>query len=452
LRKISWWLIPGHEPGRDKSDPAVFDTIGFTKPSRRYRLLDGELPNHIEERCDESKNPYLLKRRPKPFRNRLTGEIVLRLRSGKNFERVYPPWNPEGLLRIRGRLLATSRPSKDEAIPTLEKYVRRGGMCLAQLEQLESLGRETGLRNDELLAEFPHRYRGATIDGRRNFKGAELSARRRVGPGGREFVWGEYSHGWAARESDPGPHVVRKVAWLALNGADITGCNIPDAAEFAARTVEASRLAKNDVESIGPRLDETPERSDPLLASRFGPQTLYRLEMEDAERKKAAARSRARTSEYRNEQTGEYGPETKMTRDGRVWFGKSGQPWTNRVTIKLGDLGDYLQRRSVKFKGGRTKRVGAQRAAARLKPGPKSQNGFTMNARLRKIKQRCRERGVPFVIENYLEIAASGLSPPANSPGRHGVSPCSPPFNRMNDENARTGTNEVDQPLSGGLN
>jgi hypothetical protein len=65
LEKIFWWLIPGHEPKRDKSDPAVFDRTSFAKPSRRYRLLDGELKNNVEEapngggasRHDEGREP-----------------------------------------------------------------------------------------------------------------------------------------------------------------------------------------------------------------------------------------------------------------------------------------------------------------------------------------------------------------------------------------------------------
>jgi hypothetical protein len=52
------WAIPGHEPRWDKADPALFDRTGFTRPSIRYRLLDGELRKNVEERPDDP-SPYL---------------------------------------------------------------------------------------------------------------------------------------------------------------------------------------------------------------------------------------------------------------------------------------------------------------------------------------------------------------------------------------------------------
>ena len=37
------------------------------------------------------------------------------------------------------------------------------------------------------------------------------------------------------------------------------------------------------------------------------------------------------------------------------------------------------------------------------KPGPKPEHGFSLDARLRKIKSRCKKRGVPFILARYLK-------------------------------------------------
>jgi hypothetical protein len=88
------------------------------------------------------------------------------------------------------------------------------------------------------------------------------------------------------------------------------------------------------------------------------------------------------TSEQRNE-AGEYGPETKLTRDGRVVFGKNGIPVYS--TARGGAWRDRPRR------------------ANPAKPGRKPVHGVALSNRQRKAKQRCIKRGLPFVIEKYVK-------------------------------------------------
>jgi hypothetical protein len=46
--------------------------------------------------------------------------------------------------------------------------------------------------------------------------------------------------------------------------------------------------------------------------------------------------------------------------------------------------------------------VDGQQSPDRRKPGRKPAHGFALSARLRKVKQRCKQRGLPFVIEMYV--------------------------------------------------
>jgi hypothetical protein len=257
--------------------------------------------------------------------------------------------------------------------------------------------------------------------------------------GGRKLVWDDRPPAWATTEPDHGPYVLRAVAELALKGADVSGCNIPGAAEVAARNLEANRLASNDVQSTGPWLDErdAPKSESRLFVSINGeitwheaPTNLspgiarYRVELEERKRfgRERAWVSgmpmhvdqgrRAKTSEYRNEQ-GEYGAEVKVSHDGRVYFGKKGSPLMSHSATESG-LKSSTTRRDVRLADGTTKRLEAQKSPTKRKPGPKPKYGFMMSPRLRKVKERCEKRGVPFIIEHHLN-AASGLSPPANS-------------------------------------
>ena len=57
--------------------------------------------------------PYTLsrKRRLRPFRGP-AGEVVQRYRGGKGYTPIYEAWRPEGLLRVRGRLMAALVPTE----------------------------------------------------------------------------------------------------------------------------------------------------------------------------------------------------------------------------------------------------------------------------------------------------------------------------------------------------
>ena len=65
------------------------------------------------------------------------------------------------------------------------------------------------------------------------------------------------------------------------------------------------------------------------------------------------------------------------------------------------DHGDGLS--LVKQIGGRKSGANRQKAHRLNKPGPKPEHGFSLDARLRKIKSRCKKRGVPFILAQYLK-------------------------------------------------
>jgi hypothetical protein len=102
LQKPELRPFPGREPERDEADLTVFDRCSLT---RRVKLLDEELLPTIEERPE--RQPYILKRRkrlPRPFLSS-TGEVVMRLRGGRGFTPIYPPWSSAGLARVRGAVV-----------------------------------------------------------------------------------------------------------------------------------------------------------------------------------------------------------------------------------------------------------------------------------------------------------------------------------------------------------
>jgi hypothetical protein len=102
LKKPELRPLPGQEPERDKADFTVFDRCNII---RRAKLFDEELLPTVEERPE--RQPYALKRRkrlPRPFLSP-TGEVVMRLRGGRGFTPIYPPWSPAGLARVRGTVV-----------------------------------------------------------------------------------------------------------------------------------------------------------------------------------------------------------------------------------------------------------------------------------------------------------------------------------------------------------
>jgi hypothetical protein len=313
-------------------------------------LLDEELLPNIEERPE----PYTLRRRNRrlrPFRSP-TGEVVLRLRGGRGFTPIYAPWNPSGLARVRGTVVKVA-------------------------------------------------------DG-----------------------WAPYPRLWAAREPGPGPYVLRAVAELAMSGEDISGNNHPLARDYADWVVRENQAAQVQREEspIGPQIDDEPGvRMVPVISftgeitERAAPASgLYRMELDERKRlgperawvpgmaMRVDLGRNAKTSEQRNETSGEYGPETKLTRDGRIMFGGNGPLVYGKAAVEVRGVKDYSQRRLVS-RNGKLCRVDAQMSVsqtdqnlARIKPGPKPVHGITLDARLRKIRQRCRERGKPFVLTDHL--------------------------------------------------
>jgi hypothetical protein len=275
--------------------------------------------------------------------------------------------------------------------------------------------------------------------------------------------------------------VIRTVAELALHGADVSGSNTPGATAYAAYAVKVNRWASDrcyfEAASIGPRLEREPEPEvEPqwtrpaslppsFLPSRkklrreqdWTPKTLkliYKLELESAERFADAGKRRKKTSEYRDEKTGEYGAVAVTWPNGVVAFAPSGLPVVikrspddvqddERLTVGQGtglfpafkpDKVDALIAAALRgdpdaWSGKKVK--GVQTAPPRRKPGPKPQHDGTPKelARLRQIKRRCKQRGIPFVIEEHLQrmklqreklhvITAS--SPPPSGGEQHG--------------------------------
>jgi hypothetical protein len=201
--------------------------------------------------------------------------------------------------------------------------------------------------------------------------------------GGRSMLWSPYAQFWAAEKPGQGPYILRAV--LRIN---------------------------EDVQvDIGPRLDEGELLLDPEIRPEFCAErgkgwkpamarNIHDLELEANKLKGKPCR--VRTSEYRNE-AGEYGPETKLARDGRVVFGRGGLAVLNRAGVSTSDIKGYESKRRVMMKNGRMRTVDGQQSPDRRKPGRKPVHGFALSARLRKAKQRCKERGLPFVIERYVK-------------------------------------------------
>ena len=83
-------------------------------------------------------------------------------------------------------------------------------------------------------------------------------------------------------------------------------------------------------------------------------------------------------------------------------FGKRGLAVLNSAGVSTSDIKGYGSKRRVLMKGGRMSTVDGQQSPDRRKPGRKPAHGFALSARLRKIRQRCKERGMPFVLADHL--------------------------------------------------
>ena len=272
---------PEDEPSSGSSDLALFDQCRVTNAPR---LFDEDLPDHVEERFE--RQPYTLsrKRRLRPFRSP-SGEVVQRYRGGNGYTPIYETWPPEGLLRVRGRLMAALVPTEG---------------------------------------------------------------------GGRTVRWTDHPCGWNAIQPElPAPYVLRQMMPVS-DGVD---------------TPEESTL--------GPRI-ETDERLVPRWTAKEVRQICL-LELQEAWSKAIAWSHRVTTSEYRNPDHGEYGPQSR--------------PAVTRAGLSPPKQTDR-----------RMSGVNRQKAAARSnKPGPKPEHGFPLDGRLRKIKSRCKKRGIPFILARYLK-------------------------------------------------
>ena len=264
--------LPEEEPPCGSFDLALFDHCRSTNAPR---LFDGDLPDHVEERFE--RQPYTLsrKRRLRPFRSP-SGETVQRYRGGKGYTPIYEAWRPEGLLRVRGRLLAAPVPTAG---------------------------------------------------------------------GGRTVSWTDHPHGWSAIPPElPPPYVLRQM-------------------------IQVSAAHASEGNTLGPII-ETDERLGPRWTAREARQ-IFLLEFQECWARAIACSHRVKTSQHGNPDHGEYDP---------------------------GGSGDGLSLRTGRQIGGR------KAAGPRLnKPGPKPRHGFSLDARLRKIKSRCKKRGVPFILARYLK-------------------------------------------------
>ena len=168
--------------------------------------------------------------------------------------------------------------------------------------------------------------------------------------GGRTVSWTDHPRGWSAIPPElPAPYVLRQM--ISVSDGDASEEN-----------------------TLGPTI-ETDERLVPRWTAKEARQ-IFLLEFQEGWGKAIACSHRVKTSEYRNPDHGEYGPQAAVTRAGL----------------------------SPKQTGRQMSGVNRQKAAPRSnKPGPKPQHGFSLDARLRKIKSRCKKRGVPFILARYLK-------------------------------------------------
>ena len=162
--------------------------------------------------------------------------------------------------------------------------------------------------------------------------------------------WAPYPRLWAARKPGLGPYVLRGLVDSVFEGRDVSGCPHPLAADYVEHVLRSNRDAQADLNKIVPQEIE-PEKA------------MHDLELE-------AATLMAMP---------EPGPEAEI------------------------NLQDYGAKRRVRMKSGKGSWLDGQQSADRQKPGPKPQLGIALSARLRKVKQRCKARGVPFVLADHIK-------------------------------------------------
>jgi hypothetical protein len=401
-------------PERDKKDPALFDCFAKTPTPR---LLDS---GHTPER-HYTPSPKRFVPSLKQFVDLRTGETVWRKRGGKNFRRIIPPWIPEGLLRIRGRLLRA------------------------------------------------------------------------------HHEWVDYPQGWSADCSEHLPYEIRRVVDLALHGTDFSGCNEPGLADYAAHVIRVRDCWRSDDVrlpwSSGPSIAAGPTDNRDLqelvanLDKGLLPQArgrwtatevrgILNLELKLAKAKRRAGKSRVVTTEFRDERTGEYGRQVSVW-NGRVIIGKNNKPALTGAEPTIDDrLTKVSDAKLVAFdsklaaeaqitdaelaacaargdprawSGGKVKPKVT--AMARRKRGRKPKHGITMPAWLRKRKERCEERGVPFVIEDHLRARQVKLEQKLKiftspTPGKAHVAPPAAKRTRVNPTGCDKGGRKKDDAKS----
>ena len=169
--------------------------------------------------------------------------------------------------------------------------------------------------------------------------------------GGRVVSWTDHPRGWGATPPDlPPPYVLRQM-------------------------IQVSAAHASEGNTLGPII-ETDERLGPRWTARETRQ-IFLLELQEGWTKAMAWSHRVKTSEYRD-QHGEYGSPS--------WPVGTGAGLSLRTGRQMSGV------KGRKTAGPRTN-----------KPGTKPEHGFSLDARLRKIKSRCKKRGVPFILARYLK-------------------------------------------------
>jgi hypothetical protein len=164
--------------------------------------------------------------------------------------------------------------------------------------------------------------------------------------------WVPYPRLWAARDPGLGPYVLRGLVDPVFEGKDVSGGPHPLAADYVEHVLRTNRDAQADLNKIVPSREIEPEWA----------RAMHDLELE-------AATLMAMP---------EPEPQAEI------------------------NLQDYGAKRKVRMKSGEVRWLDGQQSPDRQKPGRKPVHGFALSARLRKAKQRCKQRGLPFVIEMYV--------------------------------------------------